>query len=67
MPRVQGGFLVGFAFSYERGTPVACGVPETGTLWDKSSEWDYMGTSLKRNSAPLGPYSKNMPGTLWWS
>jgi len=27
----------------------------------------YRGTSLTRNSAPLGPYSMNMPGALWWS
>ena len=27
----------------------------------------YRGTSLKRNSAPLGPYSRNMPRALWWS
>jgi len=27
----------------------------------------YRGTSLIRNSAPLGPYSRNMPRALWWS
>ena len=27
----------------------------------------YRGTSLKRSSAPLGPYSRNMPRALWWS
>ena len=29
----------------------------------------YRGTSLIRNSAPLGPYmySRNMPRDLWWS
>ena len=27
----------------------------------------YRGTSLIRNSAPLGPYSRNMPRYLWWS
>jgi len=27
----------------------------------------YRGTSLVRNSAPLGPYSKNEPRALWWS
>ena len=26
----------------------------------------YRGTSLIRNSAPLGPYSSNMPRALWW-
>ena len=27
----------------------------------------YRDTSLIRNSAPLGPYSRNMPRDLWWS
>jgi len=27
----------------------------------------YRGTSLIRNSAPLGPYSRTMPRALWWS
>ena len=27
----------------------------------------YRGTSLVRNSAPLGPYSRNMPRPLRWS
>jgi len=27
----------------------------------------YKGTSLIRNSAPLGPYSGTMPRALWWS
>jgi hypothetical protein len=27
----------------------------------------YRGTSLIRNSAPLGPYSKAVPRALWWS
>ena len=27
----------------------------------------YRGTLLIRNSAPLGPYSRTMPGPLWWS
>ena len=26
----------------------------------------YRGTSLIRNSAPLGPYSGTMPRALWW-
>ena len=26
---------------------------------------DYRGTSLMRNSVPLGPYSRNIPGALW--
>jgi hypothetical protein len=32
-----------------------------------SGVWVYRGTSLTRNSAPLGPYSRNMPWGLWWS
>ena len=28
---------------------------------------DYRGTSLIRNSAPLGPYSRAMPRVIWWS
>ena len=27
----------------------------------------YRGTSLIRNNAPLGPYSRTMPMALWWS
>ena len=27
---------------------------------------EYRGTSLMRNSAPLGPYSRTMPRALWW-
>ena len=27
----------------------------------------YRGTSPIRNSAPLGPYSRTMPRSLWWS
>ena len=27
----------------------------------------YRGTSLIRNSPPLGPYSRYMPRALWWS
>ena len=33
----------------------------------KMRGWLYRGTSLIRNSAPLGPYSRTMPGALWWS
>ena len=27
----------------------------------------YRGTSVIRNSAPLGPFSRIMPRALWWS
>ena len=29
-------------------------------------DFEYRSTSLMRNSAPLGPYSGNMPWALWW-
>ena len=29
--------------------------------------WDRRGTSLIRNSAPLGPHSRTMPRALWCS
>ena len=28
---------------------------------------EYRGTSLTRNSVPLGPYIRTMPRALWWS
>ena len=31
------------------------------------SDQGYRDTSLIRNSAPLGPYSRTMPRTVWWS
>jgi len=34
---------------------------ETPLAWST-----YRGTSLIRNSAPVGPYSRNMPMALWW-
>ena len=27
----------------------------------------YSGTSLVRNRAPLGPYSRTVPRAIWWS
>jgi len=36
-------------------------------LNEGQSQDAYRGTSLIRNSAPLGPYSRNMPRALWWS
>ena len=32
-----------------------------------SHQSTYRGTSLIRNSAPLGPCSRTMPRPLWWS
>ena len=36
-------------------------------LGGESDVSDYRGTSLIRNSAPLGPYSRTIPRVLWWS
>ena len=30
------------------------------------TQWPQRGTSLMRNSFPLGPYSRPMPGALCW-
>ena len=38
--------------------------PEKGYI--SSSVSVYRGTSLIRNSAPLGSYSRTMPRDLWW-
>ena len=65
--------LVGGAISYERGTPVPGGAPNGDFLHspassrltllaaDRVDPQPYRGTSLIRNSAPLGLYSRNMP------
>ena len=29
--------------------------------------YEYRGTSLIKNSPPLGPHSRAMPRALWWS
>ena len=34
---------------------------------DSFSQCVYRGTSLIKNSAPLGPYLRAMPKALWWS
>jgi len=36
-------------------------------FWEMANESYFRGTSLIRNSAPLGPYSTTMPRALWWS
>ena len=44
-------------------TTISCLKPElTPFLAER-----YRGTSLIRNKAPLGPYSRTMPMALWWS
>ena len=45
-------------------------VVKRGALLDERGAYTlvpYKGTSLIRNSAPLGPYRRNMPRALWWS
>ena len=52
---------------FERGTPVQPpGVPDPIKVMSPcnqihSAGSDYRGTSLKRNSHPVGPYSRTMP------
>ena len=46
--------------------PRMCETTEGGTS-PRIGEQPYRGTSLIRNSAPLGPYSRTMPRALWWS
>ena len=47
-------------------------IKESCLVKHKPSERDtapytpYTGTSLRKNSAPLGPCSKTMPRALWW-
>ena len=36
-------------------------------FWGRRDDGHHRGTSLIRNRAPLGPYSRTMPKTLWWS
>ena len=37
------------------------------TIKETGSTDEYRGTSLVRNSLPLGPYSRTMPRALWCS
>ena len=36
-------------------------------LLHSAADGPYRSTSLIRNSAPIGPYSRTMPRALWWS
>ena len=47
------------------GTPGAA--HRTGELTPYAKFTPYRGTSLIRNSTPLGPYGRPMPWTLWMS
>ena len=57
IPRVVRGVLVGWAFSYRRGTPVL--------LFGSHQASRYRGTLPFRNNAPLRTYSTTMPRALW--
>ena len=48
-------------------TPVAAAVDICLEEHRPSMEFIYRGTSLMRNSNPLGPYSRTLPGALRWS
>ena len=52
------------------GRPFLAGLRADATdarrTWWVLSETKYRGTSLIRNRAPLGPYSRNMSRALWW-
>ena len=39
----------------------------TATCMHGAGECVYRGTSLIRNSTPLGPYSRPISRALWWS
>ena len=40
--------------------------PASGKRAPRVTAYKYRGTSLIRNSAPLGPYSRTMSRALWW-
>ena len=44
-----------------------CAPPQASPTKASVATYGYRGTSLIRNCAPLGPYSRNMPRALWWS
>ena len=49
------------------GVPVErCSLPNPQTLVTVNHSTRYPSTSLIRNSAPLGPYSRTKPRALWW-
>ena len=41
--------------------------PNSGPVFQIAPQRLVQGTSLIRNNAPLGPYNRTMPMTLWWS
>ena len=56
--------LYGSVWGQGRARRPTRGVPAPST---RPCPTPYRGTSLIRNSAPLGPYSTNRPRALWWS
>ena len=42
------------------------GEPNLGKTSCVDQREESMGTSFRRKSAPLGPYSRTMPRALWW-
>ena len=57
----------GLGVSYERGTPVRSSVSCASLAGTCGAPSNDRGTSVIRNSAPLGPCSWNMSCALWWS
>ena len=56
--------LGGWAFSYERGTPVRRPMRSNRSNF---AHITYRGTSLTRKRLPVGPYSRTVPRALRWS
>jgi len=50
--------------NFDCSEPTSIGLPaSTGN----NQVWGYRGTSLIRNSPPLGPYRRTIPRASWWS
>jgi len=64
---VQGMVVKVFGFRGSTVQGLVCKVSSVEFRVQGSGRGVYRGTSLIRNSAPLGPYSRNMPRALWWS
>ena len=47
--------------------PLWRSLPSASTCSFQGAGSRYTGTSLIKNSAPLGPYSRPMPRAMWWS
>ena len=66
-PRVKGGFHRVLDFGSPQGSKDVVSIRKTIDLnhirlWNRK---ELRGTSITRKSAPLGPYSRNMPRVLW--